>query len=676
MSTARTSRGRRGHDDELRALSADLANLLETVDVPIVILDAAGRIRRFSPKAGAFLGLAPGSAGTSIGDVALARVNPDLELWLSQTMRTGAMVEAEVQDPAQRWYRMQIRPHRALDGRADGTIISLVDIHALKDDVADAVWERDYARSIVEAVPTPLVVVDGQLRVLSANEAFHAAFGVGADGAEGRGFFDVVGGGWDIAALRRALGSVLEEDARFRDLKLERDGPGGRRTLSLSARSVPSRTAARTILLGLDDVTDRIEGERLSAELLVRAEQAQAVAERANAAKDRFLGFLSHALRRPLTSLLLQAEVLRAGVPDPAKLRRVATAVERGAAAQLRLVDELLDATSIVSGTLRLDEHRVDLEEVVLAALAEVQGPALAKSLRVEAAIAPGIPRFRGDPLRLRQVLASLLDNAVAFTPDGGRLGVTLAREGGSARVTVSDSGCGIDPAFLPHVFDRFAQGDGPGEGGRRGLGLGLTIAHHLVALHGGTVRGESPGKNLGATFTVTLPLRDLDEAPPLPVARERGGAAPPAPEGQRLAAVRILVVDDDDVREAIAELLTSEGAAVETRASAQAGIDAVEHFHPQLILCDLTMPGEDGYAFVRRLRALDGARGGAVPVVAFTAVAGGAERRRCLAAGFQAHLSKPASRAEVLEALESVLGLERQGGAPPRAASGAHATR
>jgi two-component system CheB/CheR fusion protein len=193
---------------------------------------------------------------------------------VTQTVKTGVMMESEVQDRAERWHRVQIRPHRALDGRADGTIISLVDIHALKNDVADAEWERDYARNIVEAVQVPLVVIDGGLRVLSANEAFLTGFGTSQAETEGRPFFEIGGGAWDCPALRRSLGEVLSEDARFRGMVIERDVPGvGCRTVSFSARSIQSRTSTRMILLGIEDVTERLEGERLRAELLARADR-------------------------------------------------------------------------------------------------------------------------------------------------------------------------------------------------------------------------------------------------------------------------------------------------------------------------------------------------------------------------------------------------------------------
>ena len=236
-------------------MNADLANLLETVEAPIVMLDGNRRIRRFTPQAAKFLNLPPEAVGKSIGNVALDLNAPDLELWIAQTMRTGAMVESEVQDQAERWHRLRIRPHRALDGSADGAIVSLVDINALKQDLADAEWERDYARNIVEAVQLPLVVIDGQLRVVSANEAFFTRFGVVPADVEGRGFFGIGGGGWDTPELRTSLGEVLADDARFFRVEMERDLPGGRRTLALSARSVQSRTAARMILLGIEDVT-------------------------------------------------------------------------------------------------------------------------------------------------------------------------------------------------------------------------------------------------------------------------------------------------------------------------------------------------------------------------------------------------------------------------------------
>ncbi len=657
-----------GRNQDLQRANADLVNLLETVEIPLVMLDANRRIRRFTPQAGALLNLTPAAVGKPVADVAVALRCPDLELWVGQTMKAGAMVESEVQDRTERWHRMRIRPHRALDGRADGTILSLVDIHALKHDVADAQWERDYARSLVEAVQMPLVVIDGQLRVLSANEAFFAAFGMSPPETEGRGFFDIGGGGWDAPELRRSLGEVLATDARFRGLEIERDFPGaGRRTLSFSARSVNSRTCTRMILLGIEDVTERIEGERIRAELLARAEQAQNLAEQANAAKDHFLAMLSHELRTPLTSLLLQAELLRSGVLDPAKLKRVSAAVERGANLQLRLVEELLDVSRITAGKLRLHDKWVHLAPVVMAALELVKAPAEAKSLRIATDVAAAIPLFRGDPARLQQVVANLLTNSVKHTPDGGHVGVKLERVDGSARITVTDTGRGIDPQFLPRVFDRFAQEDGSHTRGHGGLGLGLAIARHIVELHGGTIRAESPGKDLGATFTATLPLRDAADAPPPEVSGVSGtaqGRLHPSSDAQRLVAVRVLVVDDDDVREDIAELLAREGAEVSTCASVEAGLAAVETFRPEVILCDIAMPGEDGYAFVQKLRTRDGAPGGGIPVVAFTALAGMQERERCLAAGFQAHLAKPATQDAVVAAVQALLDPNRRG--PP----------
>jgi two-component system CheB/CheR fusion protein len=299
---------------------------------------------------------------------------------------------------------------------------------------------------------------------------------------------------------------------------------------------------------------------------------------------------------------------------------------------------------------------------VVLAALEFVKAPAAAKSLRIATDVVAAIPLFRGDPARLQQVVANLLANSIKLTPEGGHLGVKLDRVDGSARITVTDTGRGIDPGFLPHVFDRFAQEDGSRTRHHGGLGLGLAIARHIVELHGGTIRAESPGRDLGATFTATFPLRDAEEAPPpdVPgvsgVSGEAEEGVHAVPDGQRLAAVRVLVVDDDDVRETIADLLAGEGAEVNTCASVEAGLVAVETFRPDVILCDIAMPGQDGYAFVRRLRALDGARGGGIPAVAFTALAGERERERCLAAGFQAHLAKPATRDAVLGAVQTLL--------------------
>jgi two-component system CheB/CheR fusion protein len=420
-------------------------------------------------------------------------------------MAEKILIEAEVQDRADRWYRLQVRPHRAADGLADGVILTLMDIQDLKREVATAEWARDYARSIVEAVQVPLVVLDAGLRVLSANAAYHRLLGEEPGGAAGRGLFELGAGAWDAEELKRAVAAVRGAGGTFQALELERDFPGaGRRTVSVSGCAVAS-PGEPLVLLAIEDVTERRGAERRQAELLGLAEEAQRRAERADAAKDAFLAGVSHELRTPLTTVLLQAELLLKDSHQPGAVQRAGASIQASARRQARLVEDLLDVSRIDSGKIRLSLEEVDLGKVVREVVGAMEPEAALKQVGLLAEHAGEPALCRGDPERLQQIVSNLLANAIKFTPGGGRVDVRIEAVDGSVRLVVADTGRGIAPAFLPQVFERFAQ-EASAASGEGGLGLGLSIVHHLVALHGGTVRAESAGPGQGATFVVALP--------------------------------------------------------------------------------------------------------------------------------------------------------------------------
>jgi two-component system CheB/CheR fusion protein len=342
---------------------------------------------------------------------------------------------------------------------------------------------------------------------------------------------------------------------------------------------------------------------------------------------------------------------------DAAKFKRATEAIERGTLMQVQLVDDLLDVSRIVTGKMEMALETVDLVEVVKAAIEGVAASAARKLVTLTVSLDASVDKVRGNSLLLQQVASNLLTNAVKFTPEGGTVKVVLARDGdGRALLRVSDTGRGIEPAFLPKIFLRFSQEDSSMTRSHGGLGLGLAIAHHLVGLHGGTIRAESAGPGTGATFLVSLPL-------------ERTGAEPtaesPAPEPDRSATpvgavdmrrlndLRVLVVDDDPgTREAVAEMLQETGAKVRMAQSAAEGLAAVEDFRPGVVLCDIAMPGQDGYSFIRHMRGLGLQRGGGVPVLALTALASEDDRRRSLSAGFQMHVCKPVDINELTQAV------------------------
>jgi CheY-like chemotaxis protein len=371
---------------------------------------------------------------------------------------------------------------------------------------------------------------------------------------------------------------------------------------------------------------------------LYEAERAaREAAESANRAKDEFLSVLSHELRTPLTPILGFTEMLRRRKEVKREmLDHALEAIDRSARVQARLVGDLLDVSRIVSGKLQIERQPVDLRQVIRAATDAVRAEAEARSIALVSDLDPAAAAVTGDPDRLQQVVWNLLSNAVKFTPQGGRVEERLARDGGQAVITVTDTGQGIPPEFLPHVFERFRQADGSSTRAHGGLGLGLAIVRHLVELHGGRVTAASEGAGKGATFTVHLPL-----ASPAPVPR----AADPVDgvESAALAGVRVLVVEDDaDTRGLLRLALEGEGALVTASASSAEALAAFEAATPDVLLADIGMPDEDGYQLISRIRARSAEAGGRVPAVALTAYAAAEDRRRAMAAGFQRHLAKP----------------------------------
>jgi two-component system, chemotaxis family, CheB/CheR fusion protein len=504
-----------GRNQELNVVNADLVNLLDAVEIPILIIDEQRRIRRVTRRAEAVLGLTAADLGRRLTEVALPLQAPDLGQWITRAIEVKVLVEAEVQDHDDRWYRLQIRPHYASDGRVDGATLALMDVDDLRHEIVNAEWARDYAHAIVQAVQLPLLVLDAGLRVLSGNAAFFRRFQVEPAGTEGRSFFELAGGAWNTPELRRSTADVLAGRGRFASSVTEHLFPGaGLRATLVTGGAVASPAGGVMIVLAIEDITERLALERHRTEVLALADTARRRAERADAAKDLVLANLSHELRTPLTTILLQAGVLRQGQADAAQVARAAGAIEGATRRQVQMVEDLLDVSRAIAGKLTLDLAPIDLRALV-AGVVEGAMP-LAEARRVTLTLAPdgGSPGCLGDAGRLQQVVLNLLTNAIKFTPEGGRVDLTVDSRDGLARLVVADTGRGIAADFLPHLFERFAQE--PSESGHHtGLGLGLAIAHDLVTLHGGTLQAESPGKGQGATFTVRLPLHDLPAVVP-----------------------------------------------------------------------------------------------------------------------------------------------------------------
>jgi signal transduction histidine kinase/CheY-like chemotaxis protein len=400
-------------------------------------------------------------------------------------------------------------------------------------------------------------------------------------------------------------------------------------------------------------ITELQRSEEARGHLLVRAERARSEAEAANRIKDEFLATLSHELRTPLTSLLGWSSVLREAKRDEKVLSQGLDAIDRNARVQAQLIDDLLDVSRIVSGKLNLDVRPLDIASVTRAAINVVRPAADAKSIMLNYCAEPGLGAISADSARLHQIIWNLLSNAVKFTPQGGKIAIRIEQEKSHAKVTVQDTGQGIDAEFLPRVFDRFRQADSSTTRSFGGLGLGLAIVRHLVELHGGTVSAESEGVGKGATFSATFPLLTDRAAPIAP-----GEIS--ATEVRSLDGLRVLLVDDEaEAREIISTVIGRTGAEVKTCISASEALTKVTEWRPDVILSDIAMPEEDGYSFIGKVRSLPRDKGGETPAAALSAYARDEDRAHALAAGYQMHIAKPIGASQLVTMVAKLAGRE-----------------
>lgn len=407
------------------------------------------------------------------------------------------------------------------------------------------------------------------------------------------------------------------------------------------------------------DISERKQGEAQREQLLANERSARSDAERASRMKDEFLATVSHELRTPLNAILGWAQLLRSPDPPPQDIRQGLDTMERNARLQAQLIDDLLDMSRINSGGMRLDVQQIDLAEVVKNSIESVRLAAQAREIPITLSPAANLPPLAGDAARLQQVVWNLLSNAIKFTPRGGQVNVTIQAVDDEIHLAVSDNGIGIQPHFMNHLFERFRQADASTTRRHGGLGLGLAIARHLVELHGGSLSAASDGEGKGATFTVRLPVGPAISR--LPVAAAPMIAASPAAkpdDSLSLSGVKVLVVDDEaDAREMLIRLLGRFNAEVRAAGSAAEAMDQIRTESPDVLVSDIGMPEEDGYTFLKRLRGLPAAQGGAIPAVALTAFARAEDRTRAILCGYQAHLAKPVETLELVAHIAALAG-------------------
>jgi signal transduction histidine kinase/ActR/RegA family two-component response regulator len=403
------------------------------------------------------------------------------------------------------------------------------------------------------------------------------------------------------------------------------------------------------------DIDGIKRGDEEKKQLLENEREARAEAERASQLKDEFLATLSHELRTPLNAILGWSQLVLQGNMSPDNVHRALETIERNARAQNKLIADLLEMSSIISGKVRLDTQRLDLATVVEAAVESIAPAAQAKGISLRKNIGSHAGPVSGDNNRLQQIIWNLLSNAVKFTPRNGNVDITVERVDSYLQLTVKDTGPGIRPDFLPYVFDRFRQGDSSLTRQHGGLGLGLSIVKQLVALHGGTVRAESAGEDKGASFIVCLPLAPIIDAKPHLFGSVSSSLSPHMEE-ITLPGVKVLVVDDEeDSRGLIHEVLTRSQAEVLCAASAAEALEILKSQTPAVIVSDIGMPEKDGYQLIREVRSMGAAHGGNIPAIALTAFARPEDRMKAMLAGYQTHLAKPVEAHELIATISTL---------------------
>jgi two-component system, chemotaxis family, CheB/CheR fusion protein len=640
----------RDRNVEVTLLNNDLINILSSVQLPILIVGADLKIGRFTPMAGQLFNLIPADIGRSFSHIRHNLDLPDLDRAILQTIETLVVYQCEVRDTTGGWYHLIVRPYRTDDDRIAGATIVLLDVSELKHQTQEMQASRDYAKAIVATIIEPLIVLDRHFQVITANPAFYRMFEVNETQVEGQLLENLGNNQWQIPGLRSRLENVFLTDTPFQDYEVEHTFEQiGHKTMLLNALQIYNSGGEPLLLLTIVDITHGKQLEAERNELLGEAKSARAKAESANLAKDTFLSILSHELRSPLSAILGWSRLIAGGKVTPAQVQHGLEVIDRSATIQNQLISDLLDVSSITNGKLRLDAQLVDLVPIIIEAIETVALAAKAKNIQIQTHLDPLPSRIVGDSTRIQQVLWNLLGNAIKFTDPGGKITVRLSVANvqlpatAIAQIQIIDSGKGIEPDFLPYIFDRFLQADSTSTRAYVGLGLGLTIVRYLVELHGGTISVVSQVGS-GSTFTVQLPLStQLPTEPAFLGARPIDLTVPT--DGSTLAGIHVLLVDDEaDIRQLLTAILDRAGAIVTATASAAIALEALQA-HPDrydVLLSDIGMPEQDGWTLIRQVRQLSPEAGGGIPAAALTAYTSDRDREMAIRLGFQVHIAKP----------------------------------
>ncbi len=633
-----------GRFQELNRVNNDLTNLFGATNIPIVMLSEKLRIRRFTQSAERVLNFSEADVGKSLAEIAPKLRVSGLAALAAEVIESLNTKELEIQDSDGRWFSLRIKPYRTGDNRIDGAVIVLVDIDPLKRSFDQITEAHEYSEAIIETAPVPLLVLDGDLKVVTATEAFCRLFQVTLSEIRNAKIYELGKGSWNTPMLRALLEEILPKNERLENFIIDDEFPGlGRRVMRLNARRLVQKSdRAARILLAIDDVTEEKKSE-------ARTTDAKDAAEAANQAKSDFLANMSHEIRTPLGAILGYSELLAGPEQTKADVLHCTARIQKNIEQLTELIDEILDISKIEAGKLEIDRVQFALLPELSDTFTLLQDRATARDLAFDVDFDGEIPEsISACPMRLRQILLNIGGNALKFTAKGGvRITVSLAPSAPRALLTfvVSDTGCGLTSAQQDRIFQPFGQADSSVTRKFGGSGLGLILSRRLAELLGGDVALTQSRIGEGSTFTFTLDPGPLVGIPMLSgVSRESLKVRGDDPcdsfdASKRLAGLRILLVEDGpDNQILMTHFLTASGAIVASAENGAAAVKLCLANAYDLVVMDMQMPILDGYEATKQLRA----KGCALPILALTANAMRGERDTCLSVGCDDYLSKP----------------------------------
>lgn len=657
----------------LRESESRLRRLVDANIIGIVISDSQGNILEAND---AFLSIVGYSRSETLSTLNWWEITPDEyrhldDRAIEEMKQTGSHAPFEKEYIRKDGTRVPVLQGRAYLGGADELAVGFVlDLTQQKQAEESVRNSETRFRTLIEQSPLSTQILSPDGRTIQVNKAWEDLWGITLEDLHSYNILE------DrqlivkeiMPEIKKAFaGEGMALPPILYDISRTLPGMAGEKDSQhwVQAYIYPVKDEAgqiREVVIVHEDITDR---KQLEAQLEARAEELF----QANRLKDEFLATLSHELRTPLNAMLGWSQLLRVRKFDGATTQRALETIERNTKALSQIIEDLLDVSRIMSGKFRLQMRPVTLQSAIEDAIEAIRCAAEVKEIQVISRFDPSVTPVSGDYTRLQQIIWNLLSNAIKFTPKGGRVEVQLDRDESNARITVTDTGQGIGAEFLPYIFERFRQEDGAITRSHGGLGLGLAIARHLVELHGGSISATSPGLGQGATFVVTLPLRAILDAnemshPSIANRNSRysaGHSDEGVKKGSLLDGLWVLVVDDEaDVRHLLTMVLEDSGARVTAVGSAREALDLVADSRstqrPDVLISDIGMPGEDGYALIRKIRTLAPSQGGRIPAAALSAYARAEERDRSLAAGYQLHVPKPIAPQDLIEVVVNLV--------------------